>query len=107
MKLWIDDIRPPPDDSWTWAQESGVAMGIVALALSNDLPVKIISFDHDLGGDDTAMPVAKMIEEGAYRGVLRPPQWRIHSANPVGRMNLEAALTSADRLWAEHQSKPR
>lgn len=99
MGMWLDDLRSPPDDSWTWIKESAVAMGLVALAHSNGMPLSEISFDHDLGGDDTAMPVAKMIEEGAYRGELPRIKWAIHSANPVGRMNLRAALESADRYW--------
>jgi len=99
MKLWIDDLRAPPDDSWVWVQESSVAQGLVALAHSNGLILEEISFDHDLGGDDTTIPVAKMIEEGAYRNELPRIKWSIHSANPVGRLNLKAALESADRYW--------
>jgi hypothetical protein len=100
VKLWIDDLRAPPDDSWTWAKNSGVALGIVALACTNGLPLEEVSFDHDLGGDDTAMTVARMIEEAAYAGNLPRLAWRIHSANPVGRLNIEAALASAERYWA-------
>ncbi len=76
-----------------------MAMGLVALAHERGMALHEISLDHDLGGDDTAMPVARMIEEGAYRGELPRIIWHIHSANPVGRMNLRAALESADRYW--------
>lgn len=93
-KLWIDDLREPPDESWHWAKSSGVAISCI---LSG--PFALVSFDHDLGGDDTAMPVARLIEERAHDGI-EPPRWAIHSANPVGRKNLRAALESADRLWA-------
>jgi hypothetical protein len=61
-----------------------------------------VSFDHDLGGDDTSIPVAKRIEEMAFNGERAPPRWHIHSANPIGRKNLEAALQSADRFWDSH-----
>lgn len=76
-------------------------MGLVALAHERKMAIEVISLDHDLGGDDTAMPVARMIEEGAYRKELPRIKWQIHSANPVGRMNLQAALGSADRYWNE------
>jgi hypothetical protein len=100
VKLWIDDLRDPPDESWTWVKDSASAMGVVALAHSNGLPLEEISFDHDLGADDTAMPVARMVEEGAYRKELPPIRWHIHSANPVGRLNLRSTLESADRYWS-------
>ena len=97
-KLWIDDLREPPDEDWCWAKTSGVAISCLLIG-----PVTEISFDHDLGGDDTTMSVAKLIEQRAHDGA-KPPKWRIHSANPVGRKNLEAALASADRLWDLHRS---
>ena len=100
MKLWIDDLREPPDDSWAWVKSSGQARGAMVLCAKMRTPVTEISFDHDLGDDDTAMPVARMLEEGAHEGTLPPIKWHIHSANPVGRMNLKAALESADRYWS-------
>jgi hypothetical protein len=97
MKLWIDDVRPAPD-GWIWAMTLAEALNEIATGDYDE-----VSFDHDLGGDDTAMPVAKRIEELAYLGDLEPPKWRIHSANPVGRANLKAALESADRFWAARE----
>ncbi len=94
MRVWIDDLRPPPDATWTWVKTSADALELLC-----DEKVEELSFDHDLGGDDTSMPVAKWIEEQAFEGKMKPPQWAIHSANPVGRQNLEAALVSADRRW--------
>lgn len=60
VKLWIDDLRPAPA-GWTWVKTSADALVVVRSGL-----VQEISFDHDLGGDDTAMPVARFIEELAY-----------------------------------------
>lgn len=94
MKLWIDDVRPPPGDEWMWAMTLAEALDFI-----EDGDCEEVSFDHDLGGDDTAMPVAKRIEELAFNGERAPPKWHVHSANPVGRKNLEATLRSADRFW--------
>lgn len=48
-----------------------------------------ISFDHDLGGDDTTRPVALWLaEHDAW-----PPVVRVHTANPVGRDWLEGIIT--------------
>mgnify|MGYP000555942061 CR=1 FL=1 len=54
MKLYIDDLRNPPDNTWTVARTSAAA--IKTLAEQPRLP-ETISFDHDLGGDDTAVGV--------------------------------------------------
>ena len=92
MRLWIDDVRPAPD-GWTWVKTSDEALAILGPDVIQ------ISFDHDLGGDDTAMIVAKEIEHLAFLGERAPPKWSIHSANPVGRLNLQAALQRADEFW--------
>lgn len=43
----------------------------------------VIFLDHDLGGDDTTIPVARYIEASDINA-----QVFIHSQNPVGRKNL-------------------
>src|SRR5262245_28602856 len=91
MRLWIDDLRPPPDEGWYWAKSSAEALSVLGC------DVREISFDHDLGGDDTAMPVAREIERMAYEGAIHAIAWHIHSANPVGRANLKAAMESAEK----------
>ncbi len=75
MKLWVDDMRTPPDDGWEWAATSDEA--IVYL---NDRSVHTLSLDHDLGGDDTTRPIVlhMCMEEIWPRVIL------IHSCNPVG-----------------------
>jgi hypothetical protein len=96
MRLWIDDDeehRKPPK-GWIWAKTLAEALEIVKTG-----KVTHISFDHDLGGDDKSMPVAWFIEDAAFHGTMKPPEWRIHSANPVGRANLEATMKSAMRYW--------
>lgn len=78
MKLWVDDLRPPPNDEWGVAVSSGGA--IYALGLWPDA-ITEISLDHDLGGDDTTRPVVLwMAENDRWPAVVR-----IHTANPVGR----------------------
>lgn len=110
IKLWIDDVRPAPDSSWRHCRTAWHAIHCLESKFYN---VVEISFDHDLGefdagygvtgdalqgGDGTSMPVAKFIEERAHQGI-KPPEWNVHSMNPVGRKNLIATLESADRLY--------
>lgn len=100
--LWIDDIRPINEE---FAQKSNIRIWATtseaALTVLKDwnITIESISFDHDLGGDDTSMPVARWLEYQAYYGNVSPIEWFIHSANPVGRVNLEATLKKADEYW--------
>jgi len=77
MKLWVDDERPAPV-GWEWAKDSHTAI-MCLIAFSS---IDEISFDHDLGGDDTSRKVVLWICENdhPWPGVVR-----VHTANPVGR----------------------
>lgn len=99
MKIWLDDLRPAPDDSWTWVKTSADALGIlrghyagnVGLAPVINDPISVISFDHDLGGDDTSRPVMMWLAE--YGGNQWPNTVLVHSMNPIGREYLIGVAT--------------
>lgn len=97
MKLWIDDVRPAPE-GWVWEKTSYDAIRRLLFVDPNDR-IDEISFDHDLGGDDTAIPVVKLIEVMAYAGTMKRIKWNVHSANPVGRDAIVAGMISAERFW--------
>lgn len=101
-KLWIDDKHSPPDDTWLWAKNSYDAFRIIQEHMRTDL-ITEISFDHDLGEDDTTKPVANYIETLAYYGMYPRIKWDIHSANPPGRDWLKAAMESADKYWSKNE----
>ena len=69
--------------------------------------VTMISLDHDLGPEEngTGYDVAKYIEEAAYKGTLSPIEVRIHSANPVGRKCMLAAIERARLFWSQKAVK--
>lgn len=97
MKLWLDDVRPMPPDFDIHAKSSEEAIRILELG-----GVSFISFDHDLGDPDpkrTGYDVASWIESAAFYGTLAPLGWVVHSANPVGRKNIEDAMKCADEYW--------
>ncbi|KPD17364.1 hypothetical protein ADM96_19575 [Burkholderia sp. ST111] len=89
-RLFIDDLRDPVDPIWTVARSSAEA---IACLLERGCPDEI-SFDHDLGGEDTAMVVARRLIDLDLdaSGNFIPPTFRfsVHSANPVGAANLRA-----------------
>ena len=84
LKLWIDDIRTPPDETWDWVFTSDAAIAYMKTwqedSIGEWFVFDTISFDHDLGGDDTTRPVVIwMIENN-----IRFRHYHVHSANPIG-----------------------
>lgn len=90
MKIWLDDVREPPDDSWTWEE---TAKGAIALLHYPVEPVTVISLDHDLGLWETGLAVAEYIADHTdCVDVVR-----IHSMNPVGAARMRQILESAGK----------
>lgn len=82
MKLWIDDIRDAPDASWTIARSSTEALAIIRGWNDTHFQrIEVISFDHDLGGEDTSRKVMLWL----CMSRRWPREIRVHTANPVGR----------------------
>lgn len=69
-KLFIDDLRFPVTDDWEVARQSGDAINIVQ---QNGFPQEI-SFDHDLGYDDTSIRFLHWIAEALMDGKLTIPE---------------------------------
>lgn len=86
MKLWIDDLREPPE-GWDWAKTSREA-----IALLGDCEYETISFDHDLGGEDTGIKVLNWMAWDCP-DLKWPKKIMIHSYNPVGAQNLYNVAT--------------
>lgn len=74
--LWIDDLRPAPE-GWLWAKTSQEAIAAID---AND-NFSMISFDHDLGGDDTSRVVVLWLCEHDDKW---PASAKVHSMNPIG-----------------------
>lgn len=98
MRIWLDDERPMPDDGF----DIHVKTAKDAIKLLRTGEIEFISLDHDLGPEEagTGYDVARWIEEQAYNCALERVDWEIHSANPVGRKNMEAALNNANKWWS-------
>lgn len=94
MRVWLDDVRPMPNGYDIHARTAREAIRLLQSG-----SVAAISFDHDLGTGPDGCDVATVIEAGAACGQIGPIEWAIHSANPVGRQRIEAAMQSAERFW--------
>ena len=92
MKLWIDDVRPAPDDC-LWIKTVNDAKNIINFA-ENARPVikiELIDMDHDAGdyvydGGDYIKFLDWLEETGRNYPI------RIHSMNPVGVANMRAII---------------
>ena len=112
-KLYLDDERFPRTSGWEivrsykqfvkWIEENGVP--------------SLISFDHDLGDISDGSPdwrehdgydCAKWVCEYCLTNGIRIPKWNVHSANGVGRENIESVLKHYEREFSARQStRPR
>lgn len=115
IKLFLDDIRNPPDDTWTVARTAEEAQRLLS-----EQDVDMASLDHDLG--ECSDCAAKRGYEdprftcphrmNGYRLTLwmaETGHWprqkpTVHSANPVGAANMRATI---DRYWAPRESETR
>lgn len=91
-RLFIDDERYPPNDGHEWiiARSSQAAIDCI---VTNGIP-SYISYDHDLGGDDTSMRFIVWLIDSYLDGVLTefPNKYTVHSQNPVGARNIRGIL---------------
>jgi hypothetical protein len=92
MRLFLDDRRTPPEPDWVLVRSSADA---IAWCTAHGVPAHI-SFDHDLGGEDTAMRFAHWLVQrdldAPGTGFPDGFTYAIHSANPVGVLNLRGLL---------------
>lgn len=107
MKLWVDDIRNAPDDTWHVART--VTAAIRALAM---FEFEEVSLDHDISHqvsvgelsrpfpcDETFEAVAHYIAEKALasgrfedRARRWDPKVVLHTSNPVGAQAMKEVL---------------
>ena len=92
-KLFLDDVRPLPDETWMLATDYDTA---VIFFETCGCP-SMISFDHDLGedsssGKDVAAYLVNKDQDCGGSFIPDSFQYTTHSANPVGRDNIKALL---------------
>ncbi|MCR5889602.1 hypothetical protein LRS06_17850 [Hymenobacter sp. J193] len=96
-KLYLDDLRTPRGSGWTVVRSF---KEFVATIEQQGIPTEI-SFDHDLGWDETrncerkrGYDCAKWLVEQE----LLVPSINVHSANPIGAANIRALLENYARF---------
>ena len=92
IKIWIDDVRQPPNDSYVWIKSVNAAKRFFCDPhITLRYEIGVVDMDHD-AGDYAA-------EGGDYIKLLdwfeetgRNYPIRIHSMNPVGRGNMRRII---------------
>jgi hypothetical protein len=93
MKIFLDDVREAPIG---WMRTKTVEETIDLLGKCQ---VDEISLDHDLGeGNLEGYHVLTWIEQHIHDNYYTPPTIHIHSDNPPGRLRMEAAAKSIERM---------
>lgn len=92
-RLFIDDERSPPrggENDWVIARSSAEAKQVVR---DRGVP-SFISYDHDLGGNDTSMNFIWWLIGSYLDGTIQsfPINYGVHSQNPVGARNIQYLL---------------
>lgn len=100
MKIYIDDERPLPAEFTHLASTSSQAIGYLLFArLLGDF--EVVSFDHDLGGDDdTRRVLTFMIDNDIW-----PDEIRVHSSNPPGHDWLIGTAARYAPKWVRVQGR--
>ncbi len=94
LRLWLDDIRAAPN-GYVLAHSVNEAKNIILEAERNGVEKFILDLDHDLGdyakdGGDGIKLIDWLAETERYYDVY------LHSANPVGRYNMQMTI---NRYW--------
>lgn len=99
-KLWLDDVRQPPDDTWCWVKSARECIAW----LDHEGPFSVVSLDHDLEDEGYAEQVGGLavVRWLTAHPMKRPPQVLVHSMNPVGAANMRKEI----KAWVRSEKEP-
>ena len=104
VHIWLDDCRRPnlPDDKLVfWSRDYDGFVSAVR-TFGEDIGKCMIHFDHDLGGDKSGYDCAKWLIDWCIENDYKVPDYTIHSANPVGRKNIESVFESYWKVFFDN-----
>lgn len=102
MRLFVDDIRNAPDETWKVARTITDAISAIDI-----FDFEVISLDHDISHqvvvgaisrpypcNEVFTPVAMFIKEKYANTIMpqRKPKIIIHTSNPAGAMRMAGVL---------------
>ena len=94
MKIWVDYLRPVPK-GYIGTKSVNETIRIIQNAEMQGIEIELLDLDHDLGDyANDGGDAIKILDFLAERGSFYPIE--IHTANPVGRANMERMI---QRYW--------
>lgn len=98
MKIWVDDIRHVPDETYVLARSVNNCIKMICECENEDIPIELIDLDHDAGiysscGGDY-IKILDWLEATGHNYPIR-----IHSMNPVGVENMRRIISKNG--WTE------
>lgn len=93
-KIWVDDMRAVPE-GYIGAKSVKETIALIETIESQSGIIELLDLDHDLGdyaefGGDAIKILDYLVERKTFYPV------KIHTANPVGRANMERLI---ERFW--------
>ncbi len=106
MNLYLDDMRDPPNNPLDWIVCRSFYEAVGYIHIHGLSLIKLISFDHDLGesygrpqktGYDFAVWLIELDNRNRFNQRSKNVfcsdfRFRLHSSNPVGRINICSLL---------------
>ena len=94
MKIWVDDLREVPK-GYIGTKSVNETISLIEKLEKEGEQIDLLDLDHDLGdyvsqGGDAIKILDYLAERGTFYPIL------IHTANPVGRANMERMI---QRYW--------
>jgi len=97
--MFIDDERFPATEGWVIVRSSSFAIDTVKQL---GMP-SVISFDHDLGGNDTSRVfILWLLDELADSRISFPEnfEFKVHSQNPIGAAWIQGTMENLVREFS-------
>ena len=96
--IYLDDLRYIP---WGYDQQLKDYDSFVEYmkSLGSFVASCHISFDHDLGEGKNGYDCAKWLINWCIENDYHAPTYEIHSANPVGRKNIESVFETYEKIY--------
>ena len=94
IKIWVDDIRKVPE-GYVGTKSVNETIQLIEKIEKEGGQIELLDLDHDLGdyakdGGDAIKILDYLVEKEKFYPI------KIHTANPVGRMNMERIIR---RYW--------
>lgn len=96
IKFWLDDLRTEPE-GFVHVKSVNQAIREIEKCNKEGATIELLDLDHDLGdfakdGGDAIRLLDYLVERKTFYPI------RIHTANPVGRANMQRMI---ERYWPE------